>query len=125
MGATPEASERLVPRCPVCDQPGLLELCDPRGVALCPRCGHLLRWFQGRLASLYGAADGIALATSFFEDLGADSFDIVELVMELEETFAVRVPDEEAAQIKTLEDAIRCIQRHTVRHQTVNSELEA
>ena len=69
MAAAPEASEGLGPRCPVCGQPGLLEFYDPRGVALCPRCGHLLRWFQGRLASLHGATDGIALATAFLDDL--------------------------------------------------------
>ena len=112
MAAAPEASEGLGTRCPVCGQPGLLEFYDPRGVALCPRCGHLLRRFQGRLASLYGATDGIALATAFLDDLGADSLDLVELVMELEEEFGVRISEEEAAQIKTVGDAIDCIEWH-------------
>jgi acyl carrier protein len=79
----------------------LLEFCDPAGVALCPRCGLLLCRLRGRLASLYGAdPDQITLATSFVEDLGADSLDVVELVMELEEEFGVRIPDDEAERIK-------------------------
>jgi acyl carrier protein len=112
MAASPEASEGQGPRCPVCGQPGLLEVCDPRGVALCSRCGHLFRRFQGRLASVYGATNGVALATAFLEDLGADSLDLVELLMELEEEFSVQAPDELAAQIKTVADALRYIERH-------------
>jgi acyl carrier protein len=61
---------------------------------------------------LHGATDGVALATAFLDDLGADSLDLVELVMELEEEFDVRIPDEEAALIKTVADAIQCIMRH-------------
>ena len=111
MAAASATSEGQGLRCPVCAQPGLLEFYDPRGVALCPRCGHLLRRVQGRLVSLYGALNGIALATAFLDDLGADSLDLVELVMQLEEEFGVQLTDEEAARIKTVEDAIRCIKR--------------
>jgi acyl carrier protein len=50
------------------------------------------------------------LGTSFAEDLGADSLDLVELVLELEEEFDVTIPDVEAEQIKTVEDARRCIE---------------
>jgi acyl carrier protein len=46
------------------------------------------------------------------DELGADSLDLVELIMELEEEFGVQIPDEEAARIKTVADAIRCIERH-------------
>jgi acyl carrier protein len=45
-------------------------------------------------------------ATSFTEDVGADSLDIVELVMELEEEFEITIPDEEAEKIKTVGEAI-------------------
>ena len=48
----------------------------------------------------------VASTTSFTEDVGADSLDIVELVMELEEEFGVAIPDEEAERIKTVGDAI-------------------
>ena len=47
----------------------------------------------------------------FIDDLGADSLDIVELVMELEDAFGVEIPDEEAENIRTVEDAITFIKR--------------
>lgn len=43
------------------------------------------------------------------EDLGADSLQRVELVMLLEETFNIKIPDEEALQLVTVEDVTRCI----------------
>jgi acyl carrier protein len=48
--------------------------------------------------------------TSFQEDIGADSLDIVELVMELEEEFEITIPDEEAEKIKTVGQAIDYIE---------------
>lgn len=47
----------------------------------------------------------------FIEDLGADSLDIVELVMAMEEAFGVDIPDEEAENIRTVEDAVGYIQK--------------
>lgn len=49
--------------------------------------------------------------TSFQEDIGADSLDIVELVMELEEEFDITIPDEQAEKIKTVGEAIDYIER--------------
>jgi acyl carrier protein len=46
---------------------------------------------------------------SFIDDLGADSLDIVELVMALEEQFGISIPDEEAENIKTVGDAVAYI----------------
>ncbi|MBO7435787.1 acyl carrier protein [bacterium] len=46
---------------------------------------------------------------SFVDDLGADSLDLVEVVMALEEEFEAPVPDEEAEKIKTVGDAVRFI----------------
>ncbi len=46
------------------------------------------------------------LQASFIDDLGADSLDIVELVMSLEEEFDVEIPDEKAEQIQTIGQAI-------------------
>lgn len=46
---------------------------------------------------------------SFIEDLGADSLDIVELVMTMEEEFDVQIPDEDGEKIKTVGDAISYI----------------
>lgn len=48
----------------------------------------------------------VTLEASFIDDLGADSLDIVELVMALEESFGVSIPDEEAEGIKTVGDAV-------------------
>ena len=49
---------------------------------------------------------------SFVDDLGADSLDIVELVMAFEEAFKLDVPDEDAEKLKTLGDAIQYISSH-------------
>ena len=54
--------------------------------------------------------DEIKPESSFIEDLGADSLDIVELVMAMEEEFEVEIPDEEAENIKTVGDAINYIE---------------
>jgi acyl carrier protein len=51
-------------------------------------------------------------ASSFIEDLGADSLDIVELVMAMEEEFEVEIPDEEAENIKTVQDAVNYVTTH-------------
>ena len=49
---------------------------------------------------------------SFVEDLGADSLDTVELVMALEEEFETEIPDEEAAKITTVREAIDYVLAH-------------
>jgi acyl carrier protein len=46
---------------------------------------------------------------SFTDDLGADSLDLVEVVMALEEEFGAQIPDEEAEKIKTVGDAVKFI----------------
>ncbi|MEZ6142633.1 MAG: acyl carrier protein [Zavarzinella sp.] len=56
--------------------------------------------------------DQIKRETNFIEDIGADSLDIVELVMELEEEFNIQIPDEEAEKIKTVGEAIDYIARN-------------
>ena len=47
---------------------------------------------------------------SFIEDLGADSLDIVELIMALEEEYDMEIPDEDAEKIQTVDDVIKYIQ---------------
>jgi acyl carrier protein len=49
---------------------------------------------------------------SFQEDLGADSLDVVELVMQFEEAFDIQIPDEDAEKIKTVKDAIDYIEKN-------------
>ena len=56
--------------------------------------------------SLGVSEDEIVPGASFIEDLGADSLDIVELVMAIEKTFDIEIPDEDAERIGTVQDAI-------------------
>jgi acyl carrier protein len=49
---------------------------------------------------------------SFREDLEADSLDLVELIMELEEQFGMEIPDEEAEKITTVEEAVDYVVEH-------------
>jgi len=51
--------------------------------------------------------------TTFIADLGADSLDQVELIMELEDQFDLNIPDEEAEKIESIGDAIKYIEEHT------------
>jgi acyl carrier protein len=68
---------------------------------------------KGIIAEQLGVAeDEIKITSSFIEDLGADSLDIVELVMAMEEEFEVEIPDEEAENIKTVQDAVTYINSH-------------
>ncbi|HNQ46038.1 MAG TPA: acyl carrier protein [Syntrophorhabdus sp.] len=48
----------------------------------------------------------------FIDDLGADSLDIVELIMALEDEYGLEIPDEDAEKIETVGDAIRYIEEH-------------
>ena len=57
-------------------------------------------------------AEKVTEEASFIDDLGADSLDIVELVMAFEEEFEVEIPDEEAENIKTVGDAIDYIDQN-------------
>ena len=51
--------------------------------------------------------------TNFQSDLGADSLDTVELIMEFEEVFDINIPDEEAEQIQTVGQAIEYVKNHS------------
>ncbi len=68
---------------------------------------------KGIIAEQLGVGeDEIKPTSSFIEDLGADSLDIVELVMAMEEEFEVEIPDEEAENIKTVADAVNYVTTH-------------
>lgn len=61
-----------------------------------------------------GVAEGeVTPEASFTEQLGADSLDTVELIMEFEKEFGVQIPDEDAEKIKTVGEAIDYIESHT------------
>jgi acyl carrier protein len=57
------------------------------------------------------AKENITPEKSFVEDLGADSLDVVELIMALEEEFGIEIPEEDAEKIKTVGDAINYIKQ--------------
>jgi acyl carrier protein len=60
-----------------------------------------------------GVEEGeVTASASFQDDLGADSLDIVELVMAFEEAFEIEIPDEDAEKIKTVKDAVDYINQH-------------
>jgi acyl carrier protein len=56
--------------------------------------------------------EDVKVDSSFVDDLGADSLDIVELVMALEEEFELEIPDEDAEKIRTVGEAVKYIQEH-------------
>lgn len=51
-------------------------------------------------------AERVRAEANFIDDLGADSLDIVELVMAMEEEFDIEIPDEEAEKLKTVSDVV-------------------
>jgi acyl carrier protein len=55
----------------------------------------------------------VTMESSFIDDLGADSLDIVELIMALEEEFDLEIPDSEAEKIATVGDAVEYIKKNT------------
>jgi len=56
--------------------------------------------------------DEVKPESNFVEDLGADSLDVVELIMALEEKFEIEIPDSEAENIKTVQDVVDYIEKH-------------
>ncbi|HHV95513.1 MAG TPA: acyl carrier protein [Clostridiaceae bacterium] len=57
--------------------------------------------------------EDVTLEASFIDDLGADSLDIVELIMAFEEEFGLEIPDSDAEKITTVGDAVEYIKNHT------------
>jgi acyl carrier protein len=68
---------------------------------------------KGIIAEQLGVEDEeVTMEASFTDDLGADSLDIVELVMAFEEEFGIEIPDEEAEKIATVKDAVEYIDKN-------------
>ena len=57
--------------------------------------------------------DEVVPEASFVDDLGADSLDLVELIMAMEETFDIEISDEEAEKLQTVQDAINYIKKYS------------
>ncbi len=126
---TPEGEPN---ECPVCHALVCIEPSLPAGDAPCPHCGVLL-WFlptsagvslhetesvaalRRKIAELLAANLGInpqaAAQPSFFADVGQDSLDVAELMMELEDEFGLTIPDADAENIRTVADAIDYLAR--------------
>lgn len=67
--------------------------------------------------------DAVTMEASITEDLGADSLDVVDLVMSIEESFDVEIPDEEVENIKTVGDIVKYIvARHAKSEKRKNAE---
>lgn len=58
-------------------------------------------------------AERVKAEASFIDDLGADSLDIVELVMAMEEEFDIEIPDEDAEKLKTVQDVYTYLETKT------------
>ena len=58
------------------------------------------------------AEASITLESSFIDDLGADSLDIVELIMALEEEFDIEIPDEDAEKVVSVQDVVDYVKDH-------------
>ncbi len=68
---------------------------------------------KGIIVNQLGVADtAVTLEASFIDDLGADSLDIVELVMALEEEFDMEIPDEDAEKVVTVGDVVDYIKEN-------------
>mgnify|MGYP001140162701 CR=1 FL=1 len=55
----------------------------------------------------------VSMESSFIDDLGADSLDIVELIMALEEEFDIEIPDDEAEKISTVNDVVEYVKNNS------------
>ena len=74
---------------------------------------EILGKIQEIAADRLGVDEGdVTSDASFREDLEADSLDLVELIMELEEQFGMEIPDEEAEKITTVEEAVDYVMEH-------------
>jgi acyl carrier protein len=126
--------ERAPGHCPICDALVSVEPSHRYGEVPCPQCGSML-WFRQDRAGLWlHDAEEAALirkrvqeivgenlgveperltdASAFVQDVGADTLDIVEMVMELEEAFGIWIPDADAEKILTVGDLVDYLARH-------------
>ena len=74
---------------------------------------EVLEKVKGIIVEQLGVADtAVTMEASFIDDLGADSLDIVELVMALEEEFDIEIPDSDAEKVATVGDVVDYIKDH-------------
>ena len=74
---------------------------------------EVLEKVKGIIVEQLGVAENaVTMEASFIDDLGADSLDIVELVMALEEEFDIEIPDNDAEKVVTVEDVVEYIKEN-------------
>ena len=74
---------------------------------------EVLEKVKGIIVEQLGVAENaVTMEASFIDDLGADSLDIVELVMALEEEYSIKIPDTELENLKTVKDIVDCIEKY-------------
>ena len=74
---------------------------------------EILEKVKGIIVEQLGVSESsVTLEASFIDDLGADSLDIVELVMALEEEFNIEIPDADAEKVVTVEDVVNYIKEN-------------
>lgn len=74
---------------------------------------EVLEKVKGIIVEQLGVAENaVVMEASFIDDLGADSLDIVELVMALEEEFDIEIPDSDAEKVVTVEDVVEYIKEN-------------
>ena len=74
---------------------------------------EVLEKVKGTIIEQIGVTDtAVTMEASFIDDLGADSLDIVELIMALEEEFDMEIPDADAEKIVTVGDVVEYIKEH-------------
>jgi acyl carrier protein len=114
----------------VCDQTVLIDASRLIGDIPCPHCGQLLWWYQDSrsgewrlgtdplecvrplIAEQLGVdAEKVTRSTAFFEDIGADTLDVVELIMDLEAALNITIPDRVAEKIRTVGDLLDYVEQ--------------
>ena len=105
---TPEGDPH---RCAICGGVVVTESSEPLGDSVCPRCGTLFLPFQKVFSEQLGIDRYRITPETSLKELGADSLDTVELVMELEEEFDINIPDDAAEKIQTVGQAIEYIEK--------------
>ncbi|REJ90498.1 MAG: acyl carrier protein [Planctomycetota bacterium] len=118
MTVSSRTPEGFPERCVLCGAVTRLEFSGPAGDAPCPNCGclvwksaQLLDQFQTRFGDhLFLTRDEISPEMSLAA-FDIDSMEVVELVMQFEDTFGVSIPDEDYDRLRTIGDVIRYIQQ--------------
>ena len=84
-----------------------------QGASIAIKSAGVIEKVKGIIVEQLGVAENaVTMEASFIDDLGADSLDIVELVMALEEEFDIEIPDSDAEKVVTVEDVVEYIKEN-------------